>query len=130
MTPEEFALVQAAMNSPPEDKTPLLVLADWYDDHSEPHLAYACRWMAYKGKRPRLREVDYLCGFDWRLEDDGYNRASSIPRTIYYAIIEEYDARSRTGKELAWRELLFLLATGLKYALNNCTWEVSAEESQ
>jgi uncharacterized protein (TIGR02996 family) len=57
----ERAFVEAILAAP-DDAAPLLIFADWLDEHGRSDLAYACRWMGYRGyrpgqrRRPRLRK--------------------------------------------------------------------------
>lgn len=37
----------------PDDQLPLLVAADWFEDHGKDDFAYALRWAAVKGERPK-----------------------------------------------------------------------------
>jgi uncharacterized protein (TIGR02996 family) len=60
-TPTDSPFIQAILAAP-EDAAPLLIFADWLEEQGQPDLAYACRWMGYRGcrpgqrRRPRLRK--------------------------------------------------------------------------
>jgi uncharacterized protein (TIGR02996 family) len=57
MSPEDAFLED--IRARPEDRTPKLIFADWLEEHGQPDLAYAYRWMASRGYRPgqRLRRL-------------------------------------------------------------------------
>jgi uncharacterized protein (TIGR02996 family) len=45
-----------AILAAPEDAAPLLIFADWLEEHDRADLAFACRWMGYRGHRPGQRQ--------------------------------------------------------------------------
>lgn len=49
--PSEFAAMVATCEESPNDRTTFGVLADWCDEHNEPELGRAWRWLS---KRPPL----------------------------------------------------------------------------
>lgn len=123
MSPEESALLQAAIDSEPDNPAPLLVLADWYDDHGESSLAYACRWMAYRGKRPGVSYVggDPLSQFSPRFwpitdRDDTYHLPEDIMSGRYQPeLIDD-------NREVAYRKCLEWLAGRLQSLIRTSSW--------
>ena len=66
MVSTEEALWRGVMAAP-DDGLPKLVLADWFDEHGEPEMAQALRWMAENGKMPFCSDPTerYWGGFCW-----------------------------------------------------------------
>ncbi len=58
------SLWKAIARQPGED-TPKLALADWYDDHGQPDMAFALRWCVAKGKWPYRSRYSKLAGGSW-----------------------------------------------------------------
>ena len=53
----EYAALFAAVCAAPDDDTPRLVLADWLDEHDDPHRA---AHMRAEVQLHRLREADFF----------------------------------------------------------------------
>jgi uncharacterized protein (TIGR02996 family) len=121
----------AAILATPEDAAPLLIYADWLDEHGRADLAFACRWMGYRGfrpgqrRRPRLRKP-----WAWwhdksaDAEPDELDRAdiarcpeARLPLLLFQAMTGSLWSHAYY---LTWPEAAAALARGLK-ALRNLT---------
>ncbi len=91
LIPEQARSLINACVGDRKDSAPKAILADWLDEHDEPDLAWALRWMVRHGKYPYYdRTVFVFGGMDTRWRSDDGN---VLPRYILGA---EDEMRSTT----------------------------------
>ncbi|HKI32040.1 MAG TPA: TIGR02996 domain-containing protein [Gemmataceae bacterium] len=109
----------------PEDAAPLLIFADWLEERGRSDLAFACRWMGYRGyrpgerRRPRLRKpwawwheksAEYEADLDDRTDVARCPHAR-LPALLFQAMTGRWLAHAYY---LTWPEAANGLAAGLK----------------
>lgn len=132
MDAEERALVLAAADSIAPDKGPLLILADWYDDHGQASEAYACRWMAHHWVRPKYdTSGSRSTGNKWhQYRLNGFAGIRPMGCYIHHAVCSLYSGpgsdlvvtTTDESKEIAFKSLVARLGQGLQALLTIATW--------
>ncbi len=99
--PDFDALMKHVEKAEPDDHTPLLVLADWCDEHEDlgADWSYALRWCAGRTLRPFFRADLKRYPWEWLRDQQRYDRMSGpqvkaraharIPATVFDAIPSE-----------------------------------------
>jgi uncharacterized protein (TIGR02996 family) len=114
-----------AIRAAPEDAAPLLIFADWLDERGRADLAFACRWMGYRGyrpgerRRPRLRKpwawwhprsAEFEADPEDRLDITRCPQAR-LPVLLFQAVTGVWTPHAYY---LTWQEAADALAVGLK----------------
>lgn len=139
MNAERQALIHAARGSSPEDPGPLLILADWLEEHGEADMGYACRWMAHKNKRPYQTRHWSRHGWEWVWMRDTktaryyhpVNRRTTPSHCILpHSYIQQRTTEGRAWYFRTWEDAVKKLAVCLQRLLDEVTWRKEISEDR